>query len=291
MDEIIKICKRRTSKLKVGHWNMRTIYSQALVYADDILLIAGTEQRLQDMVNEWTETLKSKGMKVNANKSKVMQMGRTEEIIDSISIYSEGKKLEQVKRYEYLGTIVHQNGKIKDEVLNRTRKARNMYCSLSNIIFGKKEIQPTTKLQIYNAIIEPTLLYGSESWPVTEGKISSITAIEMKCYRRIAGKTKRDMIRNERIREGLKQESIGGKLRKRQMKWFGHVLRMDEERKPRQMMEVRTEGRRGRGRPRMSYMDNIENQARERGKGMGELRRMARDRDEWRRWIQADPTP
>ena len=86
---------------------------------------------------------------------------------------------------------------------------------------------------------------------MTEGKVSRITAIEMKCYRRIAGKTKRDMIRNERIREGLKQESIGGKLRKRQMKWFGHVLRMDEERKPRQMME----GRRGRGRPRMSYMD------------------------------------
>ena len=53
---------------------------------------------------------------------------------------------------------------------------------------------------------------------MTEGKISSITAAEMKCYRRIAGKTKWEMIRNERIREGLKQESIGGKLKKRQMK-------------------------------------------------------------------------
>ncbi|PSN53701.1 hypothetical protein C0J52_02223 [Blattella germanica] len=42
------------------------------------------------------------------------------------------------------------------------------------------------------------------------------------------------------------------------------ILWMDEERKPRQMMEVRTEERRGRGRPRMSYIDNIENQARER---------------------------
>ena len=46
-------------------------------------------------------------------------------------------------------------------------------------------------------------------------RYDSITAIEMKCYRRIAGKTKRDMIRNERIREGLKQESIGRKGRDR----------------------------------------------------------------------------
>ena len=54
---------------------------------------------------------------------------------------------------------------------------------------------------------------------------------------------------------------------------------MDMERKPRQMMEVRVEEKRGRGRPRTTYMDNIENKARARGKEMGELRRMARDRD------------
>ena len=38
---------------------------------------------------------------------------------------------------------------------------------------------------------------------------------------------------------------------------FGHVIRMDERRKPKQIMEARTKGRRGRGRPRKGYMDKI----------------------------------
>jgi hypothetical protein len=39
-------------------------------------------------------------------------------------------------------------------------------------------------------------------------EISTINAAEMKCFRRIAGKTRRDRIRNERIREHLEQEGI-----------------------------------------------------------------------------------
>ena len=56
------------------------------MYADDIILIPGTEQTLQDMVNEWTEILKNKGLFVNADNNKVMEMGKTEEIIGSINI-------------------------------------------------------------------------------------------------------------------------------------------------------------------------------------------------------------
>ena len=56
-------------------------------------------------------------------------------------------------------------------------------------------------------------------------------------------------------------------------------------------MEARPEGRRSRGRPRVGYMDNIEEIARKKGKGIGEVKRMARDRDLWRKWTEADPTP
>ena len=46
------------------------------------------------------------------------------------------------------------------------------------------------------------------------------------------GKTRRDRIRNERIREALEQKSVDEILQKRQLKWFGHVVRMEARRKP-----------------------------------------------------------
>ena len=57
------------------------------------------------------------------------------------------------------------------------------------------------------------------------------------------GKTRRDRIRNGRIGEALKQKSVDEILQKRQLKCFRHVVRMDERRKPKQIMEARTEGR------------------------------------------------
>ena len=55
---------------------------------------------------------------------------------------------------------------------------------------------------------------------------------------------------------------------------------MDERRKARQIMETRTEGRRWTGRPRKANMDKIEDVARKSGKGVGEMKRMARNRED-----------
>jgi hypothetical protein len=48
-------------------------------------------------------------------------------------------ELEQTTILEYLGTIIHQNGKIEEEVLNRVRKTNNIYYQLNQTIFGKNK--------------------------------------------------------------------------------------------------------------------------------------------------------
>jgi hypothetical protein len=107
--------------------------------ADDIVLIADSEVKLQGAVIEWTEILRGKGMAVNEMKSKVMRVCRIGDHVGNLHIMCKNTELEQTTSFEYLGTIIHQNGKI-EEVLNRVRKTNNMYYQLNQTIFGKKEI-------------------------------------------------------------------------------------------------------------------------------------------------------
>jgi hypothetical protein len=65
---------------------------------------------------------------------------------------------------------------------------------------------------------------------------------------------------------------------------------MGEERKPKQFLEARPEGRRPRGIPRKSYEDGIEEIWRRMGKSLREMRRLAVDRGRWKEFVEAPLT-
>jgi hypothetical protein len=115
------------------------------------VLIADSEEKLQGAVIEWTEILRGKGMTVNDRKSKVMRICRIREEVGNLHIRWNNRELEQTTSFEYLGTIIHKNGKI-EEVLNRIRKTNSIYYQLNQTIFGKKEINSKTKLHVYRTL-------------------------------------------------------------------------------------------------------------------------------------------
>ena len=90
-----------------------------------------------------------------------MAVESTEEEIESTSCNWE--ELELVPCYEYLETIIEHNGRMHQEITNRTKKAVNTYYQLSQIIFDKKEISPNIKTQVNKTIIESFLIYGGEA--------------------------------------------------------------------------------------------------------------------------------
>ena len=52
------------------------------------------------------------------------------------------------------------------------------------------------------------------------------------------------------------------------------------------------DGRRTRGRPRTTWMDNIGKIATDRGKSLAELKKkLSRDRKKYREWLRENPTP
>ena len=53
----------------------RVALPRELLYADDLAVIAETEEELIERLREWKENVESKGMRVNMNKTKVMISG------------------------------------------------------------------------------------------------------------------------------------------------------------------------------------------------------------------------
>ena len=69
-----------------------------------------------------------------------------------------------------------------------------------------------TILKIYNKLVLPTFLYGSENWTLTALQRRRIEAAEMKLLRRLAGYTPYDHKTNNYIRRELRITGILDKI-------------------------------------------------------------------------------
>jgi hypothetical protein len=73
-------------------------------------------------------------------------------------------------------------------------------------------------------------------------------------------------------------------VKARRISWTGHVERMEDSRMPNRVMRENIYTRRKRGRPKVRWLDDIQEDLRE--MGIEGWRRKARDRDQWRRIAQ-----
>jgi hypothetical protein len=126
------------------------------------------------------------------------------------------------------------------EINHRVKRANQIYYQLVNTIVGNKELKDDTKMRIYKTVL------GTESVTILDKHKNRMQTSEMKYVRKVNGKTRMDQIKNTAIRNQLKQESVEVLMEKRTLRWCGHAVRMDVERRPKLVLETRQE--RGRGR-------------------------------------------
>jgi hypothetical protein len=98
-------------------------------------------------------------------------------------------------------------------------------------LLWSKNIRKERKLNIDNALIKSSLLYGSETWRLTENNKRRVEDTEMDALRRSYRISRKDRIRNVTIRKriGL-EETIIKEIEQNQLTWYGHVQRMVEGR-------------------------------------------------------------
>ena len=95
----------------------------------------------------------------------------------------------------------------------------------------RPNVSTTARLAVHNAVLVPTLLYGSETWILQKKNERKMNAVEMRSLRRICEVSLADRIRNEKIhRIAGTSEDVTVKMKKNVPSWFGHVERMSDER-------------------------------------------------------------
>ncbi len=256
-----------------------------LAYADDVAVVTGSQQDLQEAMTRWNDVLNREGMRMNKQKTEIMKVGRIKE---ECNIYIENVKLKQTDKFCYLGVLFDEENRQNIEILNRIQKY-NANVSALYPILKDKNIPTKAKTIIFTTILRPVLLYGSETWTLTTRTSSQIQAAEMRVLRMIRGVTRLDRIRNEETRERLGITSVLKIIEKNKLRWYGHVQRMEDTRYARKFLEWVPLGRRPVGRPRKRWMQGVEEAAERRGRNLQEITRDEdfMDRDLWRRFVEA----
>jgi hypothetical protein len=124
-----------------------------------------------------------------------------------------------------------------------------------NISFFKK-IRTETILKLYNTLVLPTFLYGSENWTLTASQRRRIEAAEMKLLRPLAD-TLYDHKTNDSIRRELQTDCILDKIDESRRNWLLHLQRMSQNRIPLKSCHYSPQGKRTIGRPKKRWREQL----------------------------------
>ncbi len=135
-----------------------------------------------------------------------------------------------------------------------------------------------TELRIMRCYAWSVLLYGAEIWTISQSMKQRLEAYEAWLLRRMMRVSWKAKITNKKIFEmaGVNRSLILT-IKKRQLRYFGHVVRHDSLQKT--IMTGKIAGKRDRGRQRRKWTDGI---AEWMGLAKQDIFHAAHDREGWR---------
>ena len=255
---------------------------ETLMYADDVAVIANSIEEIQSVANSWYEGTKQNGMKINTRigKTEIMAISRSPNQYD---VFIGEDKINQTDNDSYLGVCVN-DGNLQERESNERISKYTTNVGMMYPLLKDRHVPRQSKIIIYKTILKPILLYGAETWSLTTKTQSKLQAAEMRVLRLIKGVTRRGRCKNADIRKEVGVGSIIEDIERSKLRWYGHVMRMSDDRLPKKYLTWVPEGSRPTGRPRKRWIDGLKAGMSRRSRTLEEIEhvRLYDDRDAWR---------
>jgi hypothetical protein len=251
----------------------RTI--NAVKFADDQAIPAGSPSRLQKMLRRLNSKVKKYGMRINIQKTKTMAIGRN---TSAFSTTIDGQLLQQVSSFKYLGSTIASDGCCSHDVRARVAMAKAAFREKQGVLTSKS-ISLELRKRIAKAYVWSVALYGAETWTLNKKDEKRLEAFEMWCWRNLEQIRWQEHRTNAQVLEQVNEERhLLKSIKQRRLRWVGHVLRHGGL--LRDVIEGRIEGKRPRGRPRNTWVANLLRDTE--CTGYQQMKEKANDRERWR---------
>ena len=257
---------REMDGVRMGGKNINNIR-----YADDMVMIAETEEKLQSLIDRLQEECWRMGLRINIGKTEVMGVTKRRENLP-VNVHIEGTIL------RYLGSLVCEEGRCDKEIRARMAMAKSNFGNMRKVL-ANMSLDIQLRMRLLRCYVWSGLLYGCESWTISTEMQKRLEATEMWFLRRMLRIPWTARRRNQEVMEmaGTTRKLITT-IRQRQLGYLGHVLRGSNLEKDCLLGVV--DGTRARGRQRVKFMDGVKTLVGCRN--VAEVIRLAENREEWR---------
>ena len=154
-----------------------------LDFADDIALISATYHQMQKKTDKLTETSQQIGLNINKTKTQFMRLNcKNTELVK----FQNGDAIKETKDFIYLGAVVSTEQGCDKDMNSRLSKAKTAFRKLKRIL-GSKQYNRRTKIRLFNTLVKPVLLYGSETWKTNVLDNRKLDSFQYQCLKRSLG--------------------------------------------------------------------------------------------------------
>ena len=125
-------------------------------------------------------------------------------------------------------------------------------------------------------------LHGSETRPVRKENAVALQRAVMRMVRWMCGVKLKDRLPSKELRERLGIDDIALVLQQNRLRWYGHLLRKEDDDWVKKCMEYEVEGPRPKRRPKTTWAEVVEKDC----QACKLNKKNAMDRSRWRKLIK-----
>ena len=196
LEHCLRPCKKEWYRKRYGlrldplNNNMLT----NLRFADDVLAVAPTLHQIKQMLSDIQRSTANVGLSLHPGKTKIFTNANRKSGRQAAgSVHVNGLEIEIIPRTsttKYLGRLVSCDKPFECELNNRIRKAWAAY-GLHKQELTSRSYPLKDRIRLLNSTVAPTLLYGSEVWPMTRDVEHQITCAQRRMLRHMLGAKRR----------------------------------------------------------------------------------------------------